>query len=118
MVRLVELYDPWRELDVTKAQVIKHGRQRKKYSARRSRNYDLGRINFFARQYAEGEKVEPIILDNVCYAGCIYPTPVLVDGHHRLCAAHLTGMQKIPSSYSGRLDLLDYLKGRRKTKPE
>jgi len=47
----------------------------------------------------------------------IYPIPILNDGHHRLVAYRLTKRRTIPAYYSGRVDLLEYLKGDRARKP-
>jgi hypothetical protein len=42
---------------------------------------------------------------------------MLLDGHHRLCGACLSFQEWVPALYSGRLDLLNYLTGKRKTAP-
>lgn len=105
-------------LEIPKESLLGYQYQRKTYGERRNWKYDCGRINFFANQFAAGKLVDPIVVDNYCNGFTIYPVPVLIDGHHRLCGADLAGVQKIASSYSGRVDLLRYLTGLRKTKPE
>lgn len=60
---------------------------------------------------------DPLQMDNDCFNGCIYPIPVILDGWHRFFAHRFLGMDKIPVSYSGRIDLLRYLTGKRKTAP-
>ena len=81
------------------------------------RAWDYGRIRHFVEHLQAGGSVDPIEIDNACNGGRIYPVPVLFDGHHRLAAAHLAGVRTIPAHYSGRVDLLRYLKGLRKTAP-
>lgn len=82
-----------------------------------TRAWDYGRIRHFYEELLAGRVLDAIEVDNVCNFGRIYPEPVLLDGHHRLAASHLAGAPSIRVSYSGRLDLLRYLKGARKTCP-
>lgn len=82
-----------------------------------TRAWDYGRIRFFYEQLLAGEVLDAIEIDNVCDNGRIYPEPVLLDGHHRLAASHLANARVILVSYGGRLDLLRYLMGARKTCP-
>lgn len=79
--------------------------------------WDYGRIRHFYERLLAGETLVAITVDNECNFGRIYPVPVLLDGHHRLAASHLAGAPIILVSYSGRLDLLRYLTGARKTCP-
>jgi len=79
--------------------------------------WDYGRIRFFYEQLLAGVTLDAIEVDNECDWGRIYPIPILLDGHHRLAAAHLAGSERILVSYGGRLDLLRYLTGARKTCP-
>lgn len=81
------------------------------------RAWDYGRIRFFYERLLAGDTLEAILVDNECDYGHIYPVPVLLDGHHRLAAAHLASAPIIPAIYGGRLDLLRYLTGARKTCP-
>lgn len=81
------------------------------------RAWDYGRIRFFYEQLLEGVTLDAIQVDNECGGGRIYPIPILLDGHHRLAASHLAGAQIIQASYGGRVDLLRYLTGARKTCP-
>ncbi len=80
-------------------------------------SWDYGRIRFFYERLLAGETLDAIEVDNECNWGRIYPIPVLLDGHHRLAASHLAGAQFIFASYAGRVDLLRYLTGARKTCP-
>lgn len=82
-----------------------------------TRAWDYGRIRHFYERLLAGETLDPIQIDNECDFGRIYPIPVLIDGHHRLAASHLAAAPIILVSYSGRLDLLRYLTGSRKTCP-
>jgi hypothetical protein len=84
---------------------------------RPTRSWDYGRIRHFYEQLMAGKELDAIEVDNRCDYGCIYPEPVLIDGHHRLAASHLAGARIVLASYSGRVDLLRYLTGARKTCP-
>jgi hypothetical protein len=81
------------------------------------RAWDYGRIRFFYARLLAGETLEPIDVDNHCDWGHVYPEPVLLDGHHRLAASHLAGVPIILANYGGRVDLLRYLIGARKSCP-
>jgi hypothetical protein len=81
------------------------------------RAWDYGRIRHFYEQLLVGGTLDAIEVDNVCDFGRIYPEPVLLDGHHRLAASHLAGARVILASYGGRIDLLRYLTGARRTCP-
>lgn len=82
-----------------------------------TRAWDYGRIRHFYERLLDGATLDAIEVDNECDFGRIYPVPVLIDGHHRLAASHLAGTTIIPVSYGGRIDLLRYLTGARKTCP-
>lgn len=82
-----------------------------------TRAWDYGRIRYFYECLLTGKTLNAIEIDNECNFGRIYPVPVLLDGHHRLAAAYLAGAQVILASYGGRIDLLRYLTGARKTCP-
>ena len=82
-----------------------------------TRAWDYGRIRHFYERLLAGETLDAIQVDNECNGGRIYPVPVLLDGHHRLAASRLAGATIILVSYGGRVDLLRYLTGARKTCP-
>ena len=82
-----------------------------------TRAWDYGRIRFFYERLLAGDTLGAIEVDNVCDHGRIYPEPIVLDGHHRLAASHLAGARIILASYGGRVDLLRYLTGARKTCP-
>ena len=82
-----------------------------------TRAWDYGRIRFFCEQLLAGVTLDAIDVDNECGDEFIYPEPVLLDGHHRLAASHLAGVKIILANYGGRIDLLRYLTGARKTCP-
>ncbi len=82
-----------------------------------TRAWDYGRIRFFYERLLAGDTLEAIEVDNRCGDKCIYPEPIVLDGHHRLAASHLAGAKIILASYGGRADLLRYLTGARKTCP-
>lgn len=79
--------------------------------------WDYGRIRYFYEELLSGVTLDAIEVDNECNFGRIYPVPILLDGHHRLAASHLAEAPIILVSYGGRLDLLRYLTGKRKTCP-
>jgi hypothetical protein len=127
--RLVGLYNPFRQFfgrrpklsAVQKARRV-GGRDpsRPQYRAEREsgmdfrdREYrwDLGRIRYFVEQLERGAKLDPIEIDNQCDRGHIYG-PILLDGHHRLCAAALLRTPTIRAVYGGRVDTLKYLTGK------
>lgn len=80
-----------------------------------TRAWDYGRIHHFYKRLLASEALDAIMVDNECNFGRIYPVPVLLDGHYRLAASYLAGVRVIPVYYGGRLDLLRYLTGARKT---
>ena len=82
-----------------------------------TRAWDYGRFRYFYERILAGETLDAIEVDNHCDWGHIYPEPVLLDGHHRLAASHLAGARIILVNYGGRVDLLRYLTGARKTCP-
>lgn len=81
------------------------------------RAWDYGRIRHFYERLLAGETLDAIEVDNECDGRHIYPVPILSDGHHRLAASHLAKVLIIRANYGGRLDLLRYLTGKRKTCP-
>jgi len=81
------------------------------------RAWHLGRIHYLAEGMWSGLPMEPIELDNDCTYETIGP-PVIIDGHHRFLAAQLANAHAIPATYGGRCDILNYLRGKRKTAPK
>ena len=79
--------------------------------------WHFSRARFFYDELLAGRTLDPISIDNRCDGGNIYAQPVLLDGHHRLGASLLAGVRVIPAHYGGRIDLRDYLTGRRRTCP-
>lgn len=79
--------------------------------------YNFGRLRYFVDRLLAGEELDPIIVDNRCGFGCIYPEPIVIDGHHRLWSYLIARRQRIPVAYSGRVDVLDYLTGKRARMP-
>ena len=80
--------------------------------------YDVGRISYFMAWFQNSVPVDPISIDCYTNRGHVYANPVILDGWHRLAAAHLTNTARIRATFGGRLDLLRYLQGQRKTRPE
>lgn len=77
-----------------------------------------GRIRYFYEKFSRGERVDPVMLDNVCHGMHVYPELLVIDGHHRLCGAYLAGLKTVPSNYSGRVDFLRWLEGKTSKRPE
>ncbi len=75
--------------------------------------WHVSRVRFFYDELLAGRQLDPISIDNVCDGGHIYPEPILIDGHHRLAASVLASVRTILAWYGGRIDLRDYLTGRR-----
>lgn len=71
----------------------------------RDLEYHKGRISYFVQELRAGRTVEPLEVDNDCHLFHILPQIVLIDGHHRLCAAALLDWPTLPISYCGRIDL-------------
>ena len=71
-------------------------------------------MRFFYEEIRAGQKLDPIVIDN---DWTLSPYPIIDDGHHRLAAHHIAGCRIIRAWYGGRVDLLDYLTGKRKTRP-
>lgn len=122
--RLLEFYDPFSALGLpSKPDRAALGRFREKATfvpdkkrAKAGLRWHMGRVRYLARRLDEGWTPEPIDIDNYCDRGHIYG-PIVLDGHHRLVASIVVGKPTIKASYSGRVDIRDYLTGRRVTPP-
>lgn len=79
----------------------------------RSRNWHIGRIIYFINHPKEIRDIE---IDNECDGRFILPKPVIVDGWHRYAASRWLydqgKLKKIHCRYGGRVDILDYLRGK------
>jgi hypothetical protein len=82
------------------------------------KGWHLGRVKFFVNQLQRGLKLRPITIDCNCYGMHVSVEPIVIDGHHRLAAATFVKARRIPVSFSGRVDLRDYLTGKRRTLPD
>ena len=80
----------------------------------RSREWHIGRIIYFISNIDEIKDIE---IDNECCGDFVLPQPVIIDGWHRYAAARWLYDQKkvvkIRCKYGGRLDVLEYLQGKR-----
>ena len=72
------------------------------------KEWHIGRILYFINN---PDKIESIVLDNVCTFSSILPIPIIIDGHHRYIATVIRNDEFIPAKYSGLVSLLEYLKG-------
>ncbi len=123
--RLLEFYSPFRVLGVPprlNREVVVRFRERLEFVPDRERRragkrWHIGRVRFLVRRLDEGWTPDPIEIDNYCDHGHVYG-PLVLDGHHRLIASIVVGKPTIKAVYSGRVDIRDYLTGRRKTPPE
>lgn len=104
---VTEIPDPYG--DTWKHPVLEH----------RNRDWHIGRILYFIKHPNEIRDIE---IDNEVHNGYILPQPVIVDGWHRYAAARWLfdqgKLSKIHCRYGGRMDVLDYLKGKSDEIPE
>lgn len=129
VARLVEWIDPWEGLRLRVAPYFSRavppieayrgdpGMNIHDQGLWRTAFYHRGRVLHFAEVLAAGEEVDPISVDCECDRHNIYPVPVLLDGYHRLAGAVLAGAENLPAVYGGRVDLLNYLTGKRRNRP-
>lgn len=82
--------------------------------------YHKGRILYFLNKLREGEELDPIMVESECDPWNNYPIPLplVVDGNHRLISYALAKKKVAPVVFSGRIDLLEYLTGKRKQCPK
>lgn len=101
--------------DLTVKDILRREPQKFVDENKRPDNFDwhLGRVRFLYEELLAGKDLEPVMVDNHCSGMHIYAEPVLIDGHHRLAAHWFARRKTIPAYYSGRVDLLDYLTGKR-----
>lgn len=118
--RLLEFYDPFPVLNLDELEirllvpvVVSEPRFN---DGNRPPLWDARRIAFFVEELWSGRRIDPIEVDANCDRGHVYG-PTLLDGHHRLCAAKIAAVEKIAVYYGGRLDVLNYLNGKRKNCP-
>lgn len=74
------------------------------------------RIRFIME--SQKDLASPIEMDCVCDHGHVYAQPLILDGWHRFFAHRALRSKRIPVSFSGRVDLLKYLRGDTNKKPE
>lgn len=121
--RLARFYDPFSSLfykglaelpedffDVEPAEFVANS-YRSSY-----KDYDRRRIAYFVDRLRRRTPIEPIEVDNdipAYHAGPpIWGPPIIIDGHHRACAAILVGRRRINCEYSGLVDTLEWLSGK------
>lgn len=120
VTRLLRYYDPFATLGLSRsktAQRVARARPRAYVELHhRTASYHVGRIRWLMLHVAAW-RATPISIDNFCNHGYFGP-PIVVDGHHRLCAAALLRRRHILASYSGLVSTLDYLTGACRKAPE
>ena len=81
----------------------------------KAREWHIGRIIYFINH---PEEIRDIDIDNQCECDQILPIPVIVDGWHRYAASiwlyDQGELKEIHCTYGGRVDVLEYLQGKRK----
>lgn len=117
--RLVELWNPWEALRIEKLSYdqswLREVEPLTKYRDKlRGPAYHKGRIRFFLERIRAKETLEPICVDNYS-TEC--PIPVVDDGNHRLIACMLTHKVSVSAYYKGRVDILNYLEGKKNNFP-
>lgn len=126
VARFVAYYDPFEvlELDAKKAEErLFSVRTQKVYdSSDGSVEWDIGRIRFFWEKLDRRKPLDPILArawhhDGEQVESLRAGYPVLIDGHHRLCAAVLYGVERIVAYWEGRADMAEWLTGERSTDP-
>lgn len=122
--RLAEYLDPWHCFGGKKSQwktnierYVPASAYISETTGIRTPAYDWGRIRYFRDLFRSNSPVSAILLDCECHNSRVYPVPVMIDGWHRFAGAFAAKAHKLPVIFNGRLDLLRYLQGRRKTKP-
>ena len=129
--RLYEAYDPFPPLfgdrpvsleEVLGATMLTTDRPRLDIS---DRQFHLGRVKYLLGCFQSWKplskryylRMDPIVVD---YGwDRLVPTgPILVDGHHRFCAAILGDVPKIRADFSGPVKDIRYFMGRRNTRPD
>lgn len=92
-----------------------YGDRFKHFPKQHDKLYHIQRVAWFVQH---PEEIKGIAVDNRC-EGMFYilPETIIDDGFHRIMAAYICGLEKVKIVYSGRIDVLNYLKGRRKTRP-
>lgn len=120
VARLLEFYDPYSPLDLWREAFFEHDWKPRRYSPERERKnaqWHYGRIEYFVRRFKRGSKIEPIEVDMTwCRHSCT--GLVVLDGHHRLCAADLAGVTEIPADCGGVVEVIHWLEGRHDHRPE
>lgn len=117
--RLLRHYNPWwnlglpsyacRRIALSSPRVTQHRDYR-----HRTRLYHYGRIRHFMHLIESGAALTPIEIDNEWCGRCVLG-PKVLDGNHRLIAAALVRAPTIASNYGGSVELLEWLKGERKS---
>jgi len=81
----------------------------------KSKQWHIGRIMYFVE---DPRRITPIDVSVLYAYNGMFPTPTIIDGWHRFAAILYLGLPKFKIIYNGRIDVLRYLEGKRKTKPE
>ncbi|MEX2717466.1 MAG: hypothetical protein Q6370_014290 [Candidatus Sigynarchaeota archaeon] len=125
--RLIKCYDPYHPLGIGKKQFAANGKRkpRAKFVPEDERDNKLaqdpswhyGRIAHFVNQIRKGKRLDQIEVD-MMWHGHKCTGIVVLDGHHRLCAADIVGIERIPASISGAVRIIEWLVGKHDNAPE
>lgn len=83
----------------------------------RDARYHHARIRYFMDCFLSDLEVKALEVDCRCDRGHVYAWPLLLDGHHRFAGAILAKKRHINVEFGGRVDLREYLEGKRRTPP-
>lgn len=116
--RLTKYYDPFAALGLQRAEVeslmrsVSADDEFVPDKAGWSQARHASRIRYFADKPC----ANPIEIDNDCSSGWFGP-PIVIDGHHRLCASILKRRRSIAATYGGLVAGLRWLEGKQKKDP-
>ena len=118
--RLLRLYDPWEALHIDRRAffgAVQRAKPIDRYVPHGYRfDYDAGRVRYLLDRMRVGLALDPIEVDNVFSYGS-FASIALVDGHHRLMAAHYAKAPTLPAEVGGWVDMAEWLCGSRRRLP-
>ncbi len=118
--RLLRLYNPWKGIELERPRFfisVMRADPIEQYSEHGYEGYDPGRVRYLLDKILGGWTPDPIEIDNYFSYGR-FSGLALLDGHHRLIAAHYARLKTIPAIVGGWVALSEWLCGTRRTMPE
>ncbi len=112
-----EIFEMYRLERVLRAKPVEHFIPEDNVKCRNAL-YDLGRVHYFYRRLHGGGCVDPISLETEVPFGRLgspvdWGSPIITDGHHRFAAAVLARKRRIPATFGGVVEQLEWLTGAR-----